>query len=238
EAHQPAARQHGGRRSGGESRDDEGGSGAAFSMAPNRTENPMPFPTRRNFLQTALAAAASLFLPRILLARRNPTSFWFLHTPTGQSWAVDDPVAWALENVRQPILERAHQRLVTLNAADPQRVIRLVTRRCRLNLLEIRPGRVVVHFWGTQGQGDLRPFFKAHGLATKGVKVALLDRKREVSTHLYGDDFLFGEGLAPFWLWKVYWRKWQRRAVGERGDWAGAPHTWAGSGWGGAAPHP
>src|SRR5262245_15375866 len=71
-------------RSGGARCDDEGGSGAAFSMAPNRTENRMSFLTRRTFLQAALAAAASLFLPRVLFAGRNRRSFWFLHTATGQ----------------------------------------------------------------------------------------------------------------------------------------------------------
>jgi hypothetical protein len=155
--------------------------GAAFSMAPNRTENPMSFPTRRTFLQTVLAAVASLFLPRGVRAGGRP-GFWFLHTETGASWPVTDPVTWALANAHQPILERARERLVTLDTTDPQRVIRLVTRRCKLNLLELRPGRVVVHFWGSQGQGDLRPFFKRHGLATKGVRVTLIDRKREAST--------------------------------------------------------
>jgi hypothetical protein len=195
----------------------------------------MPFPTRRTFLQTALAATASLSLPRFLLARGN--SFWFLHTPTGESWAVDDPVAWALGNAREPILERARERLVTLDAADPQRVIRLVVRRCQLNLLELGPGRLVVHHWGQQGQGDLRPFFKQHGLARKGVQVALLDRKREVSTPRHGDDFLFGERLAPSWPWKAYWRNWQRRAVEEPDDWTAAPHTWSGFAWEGVQPN-
>src|SRR5262249_61272770 len=109
----------------------------------------------------------------------------------------------------------------------------LVTRRCKLNLLEIEPGRVVVHFWGQQGRADLRPFFKQHGLATQGVKVALIDRKRETTTVQTGCDFLFGERLAPFWPWKAYWRKWQRRAAGEGGDWAGAPPKGAGFGLGG-----
>ena len=159
----------------------------------------MPLPTRRTFLQTALAAAASLFLPRFLLARSSPRSFWFLHAATGESWAVDDPVAWALGNARQPILERASAGLLKLTPADDQRIVRLVTRRCKLNLLEIGPGRVVVHYWGTQGQADLRPFFKQHRLARKGVKVALLDRKREVITPRQGDDFLFGEAIrGPF----------------------------------------
>lgn len=142
----------------------------------------MFFPTRRTFLKTALAAAASLFLPRFLLARSNRRSFWFLNTSTGESWPVNDPVAWSLENAQQPILERGRERLVTLDAADSQPVIRLVTRRCRLNLIEIQSGRVVVHHWGQQGQDDLRPFFKTHSLTGKVVRVTLIDRKRETST--------------------------------------------------------
>ena len=197
----------------------------------------MSTPTRRTFLQTALAATASVFLPRFLLARQKPRSFWFLHTPTGQSWAVDDPVTWALENARQPILERARERLVTLDATDPQRVVRLVTRRCKLNLLELRPGRVVVQFWGKQGCGNLRPFFKQHGLATKGVQVALIDRKRETTTVQTGADFLYGERLPPFWPWKMYWRKWQRRAVQEPDDRTAAPYTWSGFAWEGIEPN-
>jgi hypothetical protein len=92
----------------------------------------MSFPTRRTFLQTAVAAAASLFPPGGVRAG-GTSGFWSLHTPTGESWAVGDPVAWSLENAGQPVLERARERLVTLTAADPQRVIRLVVRRCRLN---------------------------------------------------------------------------------------------------------
>ena len=102
----------------------------------------MSFPTRRMFLQTAVAAAASLLLPGGVRAGGTSGSFWFLHAPTGESWAVDDPVAWSLENAGQPVLERARERLVTLDAADPRRVIRLVVRRCRLNLIEVRPERV------------------------------------------------------------------------------------------------
>jgi hypothetical protein len=206
---------------------------AAFDLeALNRTENRMSDqPSRRTFLQATVAAIASLFLPRVLLARRNPRSFWFLHTSTGDSWAVDDPVAWSLKNARQPILQRARERLVTLDAADPQRVIRLVVRRCQLNMVELFPGRVVVHHWGQQGRADLRPFFKKHGLARHRVKVMLIDRKREASTVQHGDDFLFGERLPPFWPWKVYWRKWQRRNMEETDDWTAAPHTWSGFGW-------
>jgi hypothetical protein len=192
-------------------------------------------PTRRTFLQTALAAASSLFLPRFLLTGGN--SFWFLHLPSGDSWSVTNPVSWALENSQQPMLERARERLVTLDASDPQRVIRLVTRRCKLNLIEIHPERIVVHHWGTQGQGDLRPFFKQHGLATKGVTVALIDRKRETTTLQHGDDFLYGQPLSPFWPWKAYQTKWQRRGVQEPDDWTAAPHTWSGFAWKGIEPN-
>ena len=161
---------------------------------------------RRTFLKTVAAAFASFLLPRSLRAQGRPR-FWFIHTETSDSWPVSDPVAWALANAHQPILERARARLVTLDAADPQRIIRVVVRRCKLNLLELRPGCVIVHHWGQQGQGDLRPFFKKHGLAKRGVRVAMIDRKRETTTVQTGDDLLYGERLAPFWPWKAYQTK-------------------------------
>jgi hypothetical protein len=144
---------------------------------------------------------------------------------------VDDPVAWSLENVRQPILERARERLVTLDGTDPQRVIRLVVRRCRLNLLELRPGRVVVHYWGQQGKGDLRPFFKQHGLAQHHVEAVLLDRKRETTTVQTGADFLYGERLAEGFPLDVYREKWRRRATEEQDDGVPAPHGWSSYCW-------
>jgi hypothetical protein len=129
---------------------------------------------------------------------------------------VDNPVVWSLENARQPILERASAGLRKLTPADDQRIVRLVTRRCRLNLLELRPGRVVVHHWGQQGQADLRHFFKAHGLAWKVVQVALIDRKRETTTLQHGDDFLYGERLAEGFPVRAYLEKWRRRyGVGQ-----------------------
>ena len=150
---------------------------------------------------------------------------------------MNNPVAWSLENARQPILERARERLVALDTADPQRVIRLVVRRCYLNLIEIQPGQVIVHHWGQEGQGDLRPFFKTHSLTSKGFRVSLIDRKRETSTVQTGDDFLYGERLSPNWPWKVYWRKWQRRALQEPDDWTAAPLTWSGFAWEGIEPN-
>src|SRR5579872_304391 len=110
---------------------------AASTWALNRMENPMPLsdesssldslstPNRRTFFGTVLAAAASLLLPKIRAEGGSPKSFWFLHKLSGQSWTIDEPVAWSLENASQPILQRARERLITLDAADSQRVIRL-----------------------------------------------------------------------------------------------------------------
>src|SRR5947209_15844694 len=111
-------------RSGGESRDEEAVWCRFRFLGTEPQGVVMPLPSRRTFLQTAVAAVASFFLPRGLRAGASSRAFWFLHTPTGESWAVDDPVAWSLENAGQPILERARERLVTLDAADPQRLIR------------------------------------------------------------------------------------------------------------------
>jgi hypothetical protein len=196
---------------------------ASALLALNRIENPVSFPTRRTFLKTALAAAASVFLPRFLLARAKPRSFWFLHATTGESWPVDDPVAWALENAHQPILERASAGLLKLTPADDQRIIRLVVRRCKFNLLEIGPGRVVVHYWGQQGQADLHPFFKQHGLARNDVRVTLIDRKRETSTVQTGDAFLYGERVSEKFPLGAYLEKWRQRAIEEPDDWTAAP---------------
>jgi hypothetical protein len=146
-----------------------------------------------------------------------------LNATTGESWPVDNPVAWALENARQPILERPRERLVTLDAADPERIIRVVVRRCRLNLIELHSGRVVVHHWGQQGQADLRPFFKQHGLARNDVCVTMIERKRETTTVQTGADFLYGERLAEGFPLGACLKKWQRRSIEEQDDWTAAP---------------
>jgi len=183
----------------------------------------MHFPIRRTFLQTTAAAIVSFFLPRGLRAGEKPKPFWFLHTQTGESWPVLDSVGWCLENAGQPILERASKGLLELTPADDQRILRLVVRRCKLNLLEIRPRRVVVHHWGQQGRADLRPFFKQHGLARNDVKIVLLDRKREAGTLHHGDDFLYGERLPMRFPFALYMDKWQRRSIEEPDDWTPAP---------------
>ena len=187
-------------------------------------------PTRRGFLQTAGIIAGSLFLPRLLFAAKKP-DFFFIHADTGSSWPVADPVLWCLENARQPILERAKERLLTLTPADSTRIIRLVARRCRLNLLELQRRRVVVHYWGPQGLADLRPFFKAHCLARKDIEVVVRERKREIVTGKQGDDFLYGDRIGDGWPLATFLAKWQRRFEQEQDDCRAAPCTRSGYAW-------
>jgi hypothetical protein len=197
---------------------------------------------RRHFLKSAAVAIASLILPRSLLAGRPDKSFWFLHADTGDSWPISDPVQWSLQNAHEPILERATDGLLKLTPSDGDRIVRLVVRRCGLNLLEVHADQVVIHYWGQNGLADLRPFFKSHGLARPEIEVVVRDRKKEIITKQPGDDFLYGERLLPFWPLNVfwlnrYWKKWHRRYQEESNDWTAAPGTWSGFGWKGIEPN-
>jgi hypothetical protein len=199
-------------------------------------------PSRRDLLKITAAAIASLILPRNLFAGKPNKSFWFIHANTGASWPVDDPVQWSLENARQPVLERAAEGLRKLTPSDGDRIVRLVVRRCRLNLLELHPGQVEVQHWGQHGLADLRAFFKLHRLARPEIEVVVRDRKKEVITTQTGDDFLYGERLLPFWPLNVfwlnrYWKKWHRRYQKESNDWTAALGTWSGFGWKGIEPN-
>lgn len=187
-------------------------------------------PTRREFLQTAAVAVGALVLPTGL--RANEES-WLLQTETGESWPVADPVSWCLQNAQQPNLERAQAGLLKLTAADKDRIIRLVVRRCSLNLIEIFPGRAVVHHWGQQGQGDLRPFLMTHGLARKNVEVVVIDRKKETNTVQSGDDFLFGERLSQDWPAEIYLSNWDNRTEQEPDDRLASPRSSSGYAWNG-----
>ena len=186
---------------------------------------------RRHFLQTTAAAVGSFFLPRSLFARNPDRSFWFIHADSCTSWPVADPVKWSLEHAHEPVLERATEGLRALTADDGDRIIRLVVRRCRLNLIELHPEQVVVHHWGQQ-RADLRPFFKQHGLARSQVEVVLRERKKEVATTQHGSDFLFGDQLTADFPLDLYQSKWQGRLVNEPDDWTPAPKTRSGFAWG------
>jgi hypothetical protein len=177
-------------------------------------------PNRREFLQTSAVAVGSLFLPTDLSAK---VDLWFVRTDTDGSWRLNNP--------SQPVLERAHQRLLKMPADDRDRIIRLVVRRCDLNLAEVQPGRVIVHFWGQQGKADLRPFFKARGLARREIGVITIDRKKETSTIHSGDNFLFGERLSEDWPTEIYLSKWERRRDQEPDDNTASPLSKSGFAW-------
>src|SRR5439155_20540300 len=126
----------------GESRDEEA-AGCRFPCLGTEPQGEvMLLPSRRTFLQTAAAAVASLFLPRGVRAEKRAGSFWFLHAATGEAWAVDDPVAWSLDNAGQPILERASEGLRKLTPEEHQRITRPVAGRCRRTLLALPAGTV------------------------------------------------------------------------------------------------
>jgi len=188
-------------------------------------------PSRRDFLQVSAVVAGSLFFPKNLFARNPGHSFYFIQVDSQDSWPVADPVRWSLDNAREPVLERARERLLKLTPDDGERIIRLVVRRCHLNLLELQPGTVEVHHWGPQKLADLRPFFKSHELARSEVEVVVRDRKGEKSVTKTGDDFLFGDRLTSDFPLEHYLSKWQRRFDLEPDDWTAAPGTLSGFAW-------
>lgn len=190
-------------------------------------------PTRRGFLKNVAATFVSLIVPTGLRTRRRESSFWFIHADTGACWEVADPAQWAIANARLPVLERASEGLLKLTPDDGDRIIRLVVRRCGLNLLEILRERVGVHHWGLRGLADLRPFFKTHRLAIPEIEIVLRDCKKEVATTQHGDDFLYGDRLAADWPLDLYLMKWRGRFLDQPDDWTAAPGTWSGYAWAG-----
>lgn len=188
-------------------------------------------PSRRNFIRSTAAAMASAYFPTALFAIKPDKPLWFLHAATGASWEISDAAGWCLENIDQPVLLRASEGLGRLSSQDGDRIIRLVTRRCGLNLIEQSPGNIIVSYWGQTGLADVRPFFKKHRLARNDVQIVLKDRKKEIVTSHTGDDFLFGEKLAADWPMDLFLMKWQRRFLSQPDDWTAAPGTWSGYAW-------
>jgi len=129
---------------------------------------------------------------------------WLYHAASGGFWPVDDVGGWIATHLGDPLLERAHAGLV--KSDDPDHWLTLVLRRCGLQYLEIdlpaggddppghEPARagVSVHHWSTK-HGDLRPLFKALGLAHDGIDVTLVNHKSDAVRHARGGDFLYGE---------------------------------------------
>lgn len=187
--------------------------------------------SRREFFRSTATALASSFCLPWLLRRKPDSSSWFIHADTGAIWIAGDPVRWCLDNTGHPVLDRAADGLRKLTADDSYRIIRLVTRRCRLNLIEIAPSKVVVSYWSQTGMADMREFCRQQQLARNDVAVVLNDLKNGVLAMRTGDDFLFGEPLAADWPLELFLSKWRQRFVGEPDDWTAAPRTWSGYAW-------
>lgn len=187
-------------------------------------------PNRRDLLKSVAATLTAWLLPHRLFATTTDPHFHFIQINSQRSWPVADPVSWALENRGQPILERAADGLAKLTEDDGERVVRLVVRRCGLNLLELRPDHVLVHHWGPH-LADLRPFFKQHGLARSEITVELQDRKKEISTEKTGDSFLYGSQIAADFPLDLFVSKWNNRFSIEPDDWQAAPGTNSGFAW-------
>ena len=189
-------------------------------------------PTRRDLLKTTATIAGSMLLPQSIFATPS-SSFHFIHTDTLNHWPIANPVQWSLQNAHEPILARAAEGLGKLTECDGDRIIRLVVRRCSLNLLEVQRNQVHVQFWGQQGLADLKPFFKTHGLARPEIEVGLRDRKKETVSTQTGDSFLYGVPLASDFDLELFQSKWERRFVNESDDWQAAPGTSSGFAWNG-----
>ena len=186
-------------------------------------------PNRREFLQASAIIAGSLVLPKTLLAT-EPDNFFFIRTDTNDSWSVPDPVQWSLDNVHNPTLERTREGLLKLTSDDGDRIIRLVVRRCRLNLIEIQHEQVSIHHWGPH-TADFRSFFKTYGLARQDISVLVRNRKTETTDSKRGDEFLFGERQDSDFPFDLFKTKWVNRFNTESDDWSEAPFSHSGYSW-------
>lgn len=186
---------------------------------------------RREFLQTSAAFAGSFILPQSIFATPS-SNFHFIHTDTLNQWPVTDPVQWSLEHAHEPILARAFDGLCSLSTSDSDRIIRLMVRRCGLNLIEVNPKQVLIHHWSHQ-LADLRSFFKANHLTSPDVRVTLIDRKKEIATNKTGDDFLYGKPIAKDFPIKLFTSKWNNRFQQEHDDHLAASRTNSGLAWDG-----
>lgn len=191
--------------------------------------NQIPDPCRRGFMQAAAALVAAGSIPTEAAAAPAPRRYFV--GPAG-AWAVEDPAAWALaRRADMPELERARERLATLAPGDDVKILRVVLRRCPLSLVEVNGATVTIQHWTRPGKVDLRPFFKANALAHPDVAVTIVYRKREITEHRAGKEFLYGSPMPPDFPADAFARKRLNCRVVEADDNAPVPFTASGFGW-------
>lgn len=162
------------------------------------------------------------------------TESLFLHAPTGDVFHVNDPVAWCLENAREPLLSAASERLLQcVGRTDGGRIVNVVLRRCDLNLIEFRTARVTVSYWTRSA--DLHSLLKCRSLLAAGVDVALVRRKNGQITLTSGDQYLRGEAIGPTFPFAVYRERWERRHEQQPDDATAAPASPSSYSWDGVA---
>jgi hypothetical protein len=180
----------------------------------------MSIVNRRDFL---CSVAFSLVAHSDTTVDKAKSGYFFVDTTTPKHWQVHDPVRWSLENADQHVLQDAAKGLSGLTVTDGDRIVRLVVRRCNLNLVELRPENVIVHYWANDGLADLRPFFKANDLARSEVTVVLRNRKTEAICSQSGERFLYGVAIANDSILFKYETKWRNRYVHDGDDQCTAP---------------
>lgn len=144
-------------------------------------------------------------------------AFYFIHNTTLEAWSVTDPVQWCLDHKTDPRLERAMEGLSARDADERDRIVRLVLRRCGLILVEVELPQVHVQHWG-ELDGDLRPFFKKQQLTGDDIRVKIRNRKKEFPIEKSGQDFLYGNPLAPDFPFELVHQRWLQRSVIEIDD--------------------
>lgn len=187
---------------------------------------------RRYFLQSLAIGAGAFLFPSIAVADSQAKRFHIIQTTTLNSWPIVNPAQLCLDHKHNPVLERAYDGLCSLSVNDEDRIIRLVVRRCGLNLVDVQPTQVTVHHWSQQ-LADLRPFFNEHLLVSPDVQVTLLDRKKEIATNKTGDEFLYGQSIAKYFPVERFVSKWNNRFQKEYDDHLAGPKNNAGLAWDG-----
>ena len=191
--------------------------------------NPIPDPSRRGFIQAAASLLAAGSLPTVGAASAGPRHYF-----VGQAgvWPVENPAGWALARRADfPELERARDGLATLDPADHDSITRLVLRRCPLSLVKVDGATVTAQQWTRPGKVDLRPFLKAHALARPDVAVTIVYRKKGITEHRSGNEFLYGSPIPQGFPVEAFARKRLNCFVVEVDDNDPAPFTGSGFGW-------
>jgi hypothetical protein len=177
---------------------------------------------RREFLQASAAVAGTMIVsPSFsgpIPGGEPPPKFVMFYVLSDEWWPTEDPVQWAATQQKNPLLSRVANRLLGERTQDDwTRIIGLFTRRFAVNLVELRPGRVILHYWGKR-KVDLKYFMRSEKLARPDIEVCELNRKLETIVRRSGEDFLSGSPMPIDFELDLFRHKWNRRFEQEAND--------------------